>query len=130
MNSRKYSVFLNRFWFLMAVYFLNISVDYQDIKGNKDIEKTPFNEQESIIELVVEKALGFENAISEHETDDTDENNTFKKNFSLDKFILSNPFALKNNFILATKKAESYHKCNYYKTCLVIHSPPPEISFL
>lgn len=114
----------------MAVYFLNISVDYQDIKGNDDIKQTPFNEQESIIELVVEKALGFENAISEHETDDKEENNTFKKGFSLDKFILSNSFTLKGNFTLASKKTKSYHKCNYYKTSLAIHSPPPEISFL
>lgn len=130
MNSRKYSLFLNRFWFLMAVYFLNISIDYQDIKTDYDSKEISFNEQESIIELVVEKALGFENAISENETDDKDENNTFKKSFSLDKFILSNPFTLKGNFTLATKKIKSYHKCNYYKTSLAIHSPPPEISFL
>ena len=129
MNIRKHNLFLNRFWFLMAVYFLNISVDYQDIKGNDDLKQTHFNEQESIVELLIEKALGFENAIAENESDES-EQNTFKKSFSLDKFILSAPFELKNNFILVLEKEKNYHKCNGYKTTLAIHSPPPEISFL
>ncbi len=113
----------------MSLYFLNISVDYQDIKVEFDSKKSSFNEQESIIELLVEKALGFENAILESETDES-EKNTFKKNFSLDKFILSNPLTLKNNFISFPKKEKSYHKYHYYETNLAIHSPPPEISFL
>lgn len=114
----------------MAFYFLNISIDYQDIKANYDLKETSFNEQESIIELVVEKALGFGNVISDDEAEDSDKNNTFKKSFSLDKFILSSPLTLNNNFILNTKKVINYHKCNSYKTSLAINSPPPENSFL
>jgi hypothetical protein len=113
MNTIKHKLFLNHFWFFMAFYFLNISIDYQDIKANYDLKETSFNEQESIIELVVEKALGFGNVISEDEADDSDKNNT-----------------LKNNFILNTKKVINYHKCNSYKTSLAINSPPPENSFL
>lgn len=129
MNLRKHNRFLNHFWFFMAVYFLNISIDYNDIKADYDLKTISFNEQESIIELLIEKALGFENAILENESEES-EQDSFKKNFSLDKFILSNPFEIKNNLLLVLEKEKNHHKCDCYKTTLEIHSPPPKKSFL
>lgn len=130
MYNSKYKRFLNRLWFFMALYLLNISVDYQGVQNHYNVKSTTFNEQESIIELVVEKGFGFENAISDNETDNSEQNNKLKKSISLDKFVLSNAFLLKNNFLLFTKKTKYYHNYNLYDSCLAIDSPPPKFSFI
>lgn len=69
----------------MAVYLLNISVDAPDISLKEDLR---FNDQESIVELVVEKFLGFDNIIAEQDDTDSNEQSQGKKVFSLDYFIL------------------------------------------
>lgn len=69
----------------MAAYLLNISVDAPDILVKEDLR---FNDQESIVELVVEKCLGFDNVIAEQDDTDSNEQSQAKKGFSLDYFIL------------------------------------------
>lgn len=58
----------------MGLYLLNISVDVADPGSANNPENLSFNDQESIIEIVVEKILGFENAIEEFEDHDPEEN--------------------------------------------------------
>ncbi len=59
----------------MALYFFNISVDAPDQLPSHFPEDLSFNDQESIIELVVEKLLGFDNAIAECDDNDAEEHN-------------------------------------------------------
>ena len=71
----------------MAIYFLNGSIDAPDIQILSQQENLKFNDQESIIELLVEKVLGFENAIIEQDDIDESQQNTIKKIISLDYFV-------------------------------------------
>ena len=69
------SVFTKILWGLMGLYLLNISVDTADHNTEHIPEDLSINDQESIIEIVVEKILGYENAIEEYDDNDTEEHN-------------------------------------------------------
>lgn len=60
----------------MGLYLLNISVDTADPNPQHIPEDLSFNDQESIVEIVVEKILGYENAIEEYDDHDTEDHNT------------------------------------------------------
>src|SRR5690606_19106034 len=91
---------------LMALYLLNISVDTVDAYPNRAAEDLSFNDQESIVEIVVEKVLGFEDAIEEHDDPDT-ENHTKKNNFKID-FVPICFYLLENKKINTTVKKQTY----------------------
>jgi hypothetical protein len=73
MEQIRNSVFTNVVWGLLALYFLNISVDSIDSHPEYIKEDLSINDQESIIEIVVEDVLGFENAIKEFDDHDQQE---------------------------------------------------------
>lgn len=66
-------VFINVLWGLMGLYLLNLSVDTSDALPKHIPENLTINDQESIIEIIVEQILGFENAIKEYDDIDTEE---------------------------------------------------------
>lgn len=66
-------------WGFMALYLFNISVDPTDIQPGYMPEDLSFNDQESIIEFVVEKVLGYEHAFEEFDDPDTEEHNSAKQ---------------------------------------------------
>jgi hypothetical protein len=57
-------------WGFMSLYLLNISVDTADARIHRVAEDLSINDQESIIEIVVEKVFGYENAIKEYDDND------------------------------------------------------------
>ncbi|WP_192823561.1 hypothetical protein [Rufibacter sp. LB8] len=63
-------------WGLMSLYLLNISVDANDPQPNHLPEVLTFNDQESILELVAEQLLGFENVFEEYDDHDPDDNHS------------------------------------------------------
>ena len=79
------STFVSVLWGVMALYLFNISVDTADPDPVHVAEDLTINDQESMVELVLEQFLGFENAISEHDDPDT-ENNQKKSLSKLDLF--------------------------------------------
>lgn len=70
-------------WGWMGLYLLNISVDAEDPNPRHIPEDLSFNDQESIIEMIVEQVLGFENAIEEYDDLDTEDHNK-KSNIKID----------------------------------------------
>lgn len=106
----------------MALYLLNCSVDAPDVSHRENLK---INEQESIVELVIEKGLGFDNAIAEYDDSDSENETSLKKSFSVDWYVL--PDAIILNFV-----------CNFERirpigliSSLVerpadLNSPPPE----
>ncbi len=77
------SAFTKILWGLMGLYLLNISVDTADPNPEHIPEDLSINDQESIVEIVVEKILGYENAIEEYDDNDTEEHNK-KTNVKID----------------------------------------------
>ena len=112
----------------MALLLLNCSVDTTGLFADA-IEKTQIavNDQESIIEIVVEQFLGFDNLIPENFDDDMDQKASLKKAKVIDIFVLPN-FSLANDFIASEiKKIEISTGYNQWdKFHFKIPSPPPE----
>lgn len=58
---------------MMALYIFNFSVDTPDGQPRGVPEDLSVNDMESVVEIVLEKALNIENAIAEHDEKDNDE---------------------------------------------------------
>lgn len=67
-------------WGLMAIYLLNISVDAADPHPEHVGEDLSINDQESLVEFIIEKILGYENAIAEYDDHDAEEHSKKKNN--------------------------------------------------
>ena len=60
----------------MALYLLNISVDMADPMPRFVPEDLSYNDQESIVEIVVEQLLGYEDAFEEFDDADSSDQNS------------------------------------------------------
>lgn len=64
---------LTRFlWILLAFQIFNASIDMPDGHSDSIAEDLSINDQETFIELLVEKILGYDHAIEEHDEQDDD----------------------------------------------------------
>ncbi|MDQ4140754.1 MAG: hypothetical protein M3142_09530 [Bacteroidota bacterium] len=111
----------------MGIYLLNISVDTTDTTPEYLPENLSINDQESLVEIIVEQALGFENTFCEYDDPDT-EDNTKKKNSKIDLVVL---FPIERT---SSEKPSNISKQRYPKhdVCLTngysrLTSPPPKI---
>lgn len=82
-RSIRSSTYIRVFWAIMAGYLLNISIDTPDGTPEGVSEDLSINDQESLIELVLEQVLGFENAIAEYDDPDADDQHKKKESKSL-----------------------------------------------
>ena len=69
------SVYTKILWGVMGLYLLNISADMADPHPAHIPENLSINDQESIIEVVVEQILGYEDVFQEYDDPDTEGNN-------------------------------------------------------
>lgn len=119
---------LRLFCVFMALYLLNCSVDTSDIRPSYVPEDLNLNDQESLIEIIVEKVFNFENAIPENEDTDSENKRVFKKTISVAFYVLPNLEVNTNEEILESNSDNiSYNEGNVLKPYFEIHSPPPEI---
>ncbi len=114
-------------WGLMGLYMLNISVDTADPNPEYIPENLSINDQESIVEILLEKILGYENAIEE--TDDNDrEDHTSKTNVKVN-LIAQNTFNHSLNLFSTTLGQQKFtHVTPYLSTGFhKLDIPPPKI---
>lgn len=113
----------------MALYMLNISVDVPNYIFNAPQPDAAFNLQESIIEIVVEKVLGFENAIPETQDNDSDSKSQIKPSLKIDVYL--------SLYILSFSHYQDTvgnNNFNHYNTPLIsepiseVTPPPPDFS--
>lgn len=110
----------------MAVYLFNISVDTADPSPDYLPEDLSINDQESFVELILEKVLGYENAIKEYDDPDAEEH-TQQENTKIECLLL--PSRAKENACLAvTEKGRLYldHTAPLSSGFREIDSPPPK----
>ncbi|MAY82699.1 MAG: hypothetical protein CMP59_01060 [Flavobacteriales bacterium] len=121
------SVFSKCLWGLMAVYLLNISIDPADPNPENIPEDLSFNDQESIIEVVVEKFLGFEDAIKEYDDNDSDDNQN-KKQFKVD--ILTSNSGIDQSGLNDPSLKVQYYPNQEFRLVngfFEVDSPPPKV---
>ena len=110
----------------MGLYLLNISVDTADPNPNYIPEDLSFNDQESIIEIVVEQILGYENAFEEYDDHDREEHNK-KKNVKID-FLVNQaiPNEIPRQLFIKKKRPFLDHEARLTNGFNEIASPPPK----
>lgn len=111
----------------MGAYLLNISVDTADPNPEHIPEDLSFNDQESIVEIVVEKVLGFEDVIKEYDDHDTEDHNE-KTNVIIDLLIhVIKADKIDRNQFFERKKPFPDYAARLTKGFIEIDSPPPKI---
>lgn len=111
----------------MGLYLLNISVDTADPNPEYIPEDLSFNDQESIIEIVVEHVLGYEDAIKEYDDHDTEDHNK-KSSVKID--LTSQSFVVNtlNQSPIETTGRKFPDYTTYLKTGFQkLDIPPPKI---
>lgn len=127
LNQIKNSVFTKIFWGLIGLYLLNISVDTADSNPEYIPEDLSINDQESVVEIVVEKILGYENAIKEYDDNDTEDHNKHK-NIKIDLLVhIIQADEIKQSLIDERKKLYPDFEARLSKGFNKIDSPPPKI---
>ena len=121
------SIFMKLLWGFMSLYLLNISVDTADPNPVNIPEDLSFNDQESIIELIVEKLFGFEDAIIEYDDCDSDQNSNnigrkldFFSSKSLIDINIQKPAIFK-------EKIFGDFRANILKGFIGVVLPPPKV---
>lgn len=115
------------FWALLGLYFLNSSVDTPDPYPDYIPEDLTYNDQESILEFVVEKMLGFEEAFEEHDEPDSEEHN--KKNNGKINFFVDSHYGHHSNKFNCLSKSKIFidPSCFLTNVFLNIDTPPPKV---
>ncbi len=125
-NGLRHSAGAKFLWVVFALYLLNISVDVADRNPDHLPEDLSFNDQESIVEIIVEKVMGFENAFAEYDDHDSEGDSKLKNvkvdflgfpsrlshNSSQFEGLFSGAFSGNSGLV-----ADGYHK---------LESPPPK----
>lgn len=114
----------------MGLYLLNISVDSPDPNPEYIPEDLSINDQESIIEVVVEKILGFEDALEEYDDHDSEDHNK-KKLVEIVVFAQQIIVSITKESIIETIK-EQFTDYNPYLTSgfQKLDTPPPKTWFV
>jgi hypothetical protein len=110
----------------MGLYLLNISVDTADPKNEHIPENLSINDQESIVEIVVEKVLGYENAIKEYDDHDT-EDHSKKTNVKIDLTTHSIVDDGLQSFIETTRNVFTNYSTYLTNGFQKLDIPPPKV---
>jgi hypothetical protein len=112
---------------LLLIQFINTSIDTPDLSVHTK-QLIPINAQESIVELVLEKCFGFENAIPEYY--DTESDTQQKNKVKIHWFTL---FSIENSERFGeashSPKKQLYiqNQPHFSSPDFEIQSPPPEV---
>jgi len=110
---------------LLGIYFLNISVDTVDLNPEYIPEDLSINDQESIIEIIVEQILGYENAFEEYDDNDTEEHNKTNLKIELTEEHLLD-YSM-NHTLINTAKQKFSDYTNYLQSGFDrLEIPPPK----
>lgn len=110
----------------MALLLLNCSADSPDIYSRFIPENIYLNDQESLIELVIEKVFYLDNAIPEYDDIDNEESGFGKTGIALD-YLLPVPlhFSYKPYFYYTSKQVLLFENLFVASLYGEIQLPPP-----
>ncbi|WP_422104094.1 hypothetical protein [Winogradskyella sp.] len=111
----------------MGLYLLNISVDTPDPNPEYIPEDLSINDQESIVEIIIEQILGFENAIKEYDDHDTEDHDK-KNNVKIELLVLqTNTNSTRRNQLPEKKEKYPDYVARLINGFKEIDSPPPQV---
>lgn len=122
---RKYLIF-RLICLSMSIQILNLSVDAPDFTVSNLPEDLAYNDMESVVEIVLEGLLGFENAIAERE--ENDENDGSSLDFK--KFVFAKEDANSNGLLkvcLKDRFFDTYSNSHFLSVQSEVPYPPPEV---
>lgn len=122
------SSFTRVFWAFIALYLLNISADTRDSSLSHLPEDLSINDQESIIEIFVEKVLGYKNEIKEYDDPDNGDYNK-KKSSKIDLSICCLASYLMVHYLPTNKRYCFISSNRLIKPLIEVDSPPPKFDF-
>ncbi|MDX1651613.1 MAG: hypothetical protein R3277_03915 [Brumimicrobium sp.] len=121
--------FFNLLCGIFALFLLNLSAETIDKNPSHLPEDLTVNDQESIVEIILEKILGYENAISEHEDNDTGQRGK-KSSFKPDLASIFIPVAEPVQILSADQSFFPDPDLKLSLGFLRITVPPPILSFI
>lgn len=126
MNTLRKHIGFRILWALLALHFLNVSVDSMDMYASYIPEDIHYNDQESIAEIVVEQLLGFEDAFAEY--DDVDHENHTGKKRGMSFKIYFQSAENKSDFETQVNALKHFSISEKFLSnfCLSLDSPPPQ----
>lgn len=128
LQSFRNTVFIRSFWGFMCLFLFNCSVDIPDKRLNQFAVDLTINDQESIVEIIIEKVLGYGDVFLEFQEGDSNEHSKGKKNISLDSYVLPILSNDDQSIEVISKRELIYFKQqNLISAYFEIHSPPPEV---
>lgn len=112
---------------MLGLYLLNISVDTADPNPEHIPEDLSINDQESIVEIIVEHVLGYEDAIKEYDDRDTEDHGK-EKNVKIDFLVhVINSKKHDQNQVLERNKVNPGYDTRLTKGFSETESPPPKV---
>ena len=116
--------FVRFFWGLMSIYLLNISVDTTNLSLYENSPKgVECNEQDSIVEIILEQVLDFEDFVKETDCED---NESYLQKIKLVKNVVvrqdnSHP----SLFLATTNKKEFFFNQHLFLDVFLLKDVPP-----
>lgn len=95
-------------WMVFALHILNCSVDTPDPNPDSVPEDLTVNDMESIVEFVLEQVFDINNAIAEHDENDTEDDSsglTIKKGIDFTYYDNHNKISFSNAVITISKRS-------------------------
>ena len=117
---------MNLFWGFMSFYLLNISIDTGELNFFSSYKNTVYNDQESFIEFIAEKILGFENTFSEFDDPDYEDHHK-SKSFKIEIVVNSETSRSLNLSLRSACKYPNKMDVDILQGYQTLCSPPPEI---
>lgn len=127
MQNLRNTNFTKFFWGFMSLYILNFSIDTSEAFSNNSSEYLNYNEQESIVEVFVEKIFGFEDAFSENVDFESEQDSKLKKTNTINLFLtihLDFESQFSENISLFNSEISMN---NISKPYFEVFAPPPEL---
>ncbi len=111
----------------MGLFLLNISVDTADLNPNYITEDLSINDQESIVEIIVEQVLGYEDTFKEYDDNDSEDHNR-KTNIKIELIAHHTvDYTIKESLIETSKRKYPDYNTFLNNGFHKLNIPPPKV---
>ncbi|GGF67067.1 hypothetical protein [Wenyingzhuangia marina] len=120
------NIFIKILFGILGIHLFNISIDIPLLYPINHSKELSFNNQDSIVELLLEKVLGFENAIEEQESTENDDCKQ-KNNLNIELIAARGAF-FKTKLLRLKETKHKFHQLipQFTDGHIQLDTPPPK----